>query len=285
MVAAMLGLLAKRFDWQQVIVARTCEHCGLVHSVIGKLALASDITTTISLYYLLAIPFVVAAYETAFDWRQYLTVLILFIGLTCALTLVGALLLGLLNFYRRRNGYVTALSAFLCGSRLFAIVLSSMLFQAGFSNEAVGGRIFRLLGAEAGEWLFVVLGGVKPITSAAIQIRFDDAGPCFRRLLDLSLYGYIQPGPTLYVKSCATRRKHTQLVRLELQISCSNQLSYAGAAHMKAGLASSSRVRPTLRGCHLLDLRIATALQRSDGPNNSIGSLPRADSDWLVPVV
>jgi hypothetical protein len=30
----------------------------------------------------------------------------------------------------------------------------------------------------------------------------------------------------------------------ELKISCSNQLSYAGAAHMKAGSASSSRVRP-----------------------------------------
>ena len=29
---------------------------------------------------------------------------------------------------------------------------------------------------------------------------------------------------------CATRRKRTQFVRLELQISCSNQLSYAGAA-------------------------------------------------------
>ncbi len=50
----------------------------------------------------------------------------------------------------------------------------------------------------------------------------------------------------LYVKSGATRRNHTQLVRLELQISCSNQLSYTGAAHMKAGLASSSRVRPTI---------------------------------------
>ncbi len=56
----------------------------------------------------------------------------------------------------------------------------------------------------------------------------------------------------LYVKSGATRRNHTQLVRLELQISCSNQLSYTGAAHMKAGLASSSRVRPTIERNHEL---------------------------------
>jgi hypothetical protein len=31
---------------------------------------------------------------------------------------------------------------------------------------------------------------------------------------------------------------------LLITISCSNQLSYAGAAHMKAGLESSSRVHP-----------------------------------------
>jgi len=45
----------------------------------------------------------------------------------------------------------------------------------------------------------------------------------------------------LWKARCATLRKYTQFVRLELQISCSNQLSYAGAAHVKAGLASSSR--------------------------------------------
>jgi hypothetical protein len=33
---------------------------------------------------------------------------------------------------------------------------------------------------------------------------------------------------------------------LNYKISCSNQLSYASAVHMKAGLASSSRVRPTI---------------------------------------
>ena len=166
---ALAGLLVKHFDWQQISTAHTCEHCNRTHSVLGYLSLVSDVVLVASLFYLLAVPFAAAAYDTDLDWTQYLTSIVDFIGIACAFTIGGSVFLMVLAYAcRRRTDHVTLLQGFFCGSRFAAFTLGCALLQSGFSQEAVGGNVVWLLGQKIGERLLVLLGELSFIAPTVV---------------------------------------------------------------------------------------------------------------------
>jgi len=161
------GLFARQFDWQRISQTMTCAHCVRVHATLGCIALVGDIISITTVFYLAALPLMLATQEEGPDLMQMAMAGTLLGGLTAALFIAGTVILSLIAFARNNKlvstGFVPSL---FCGARIVVLGLAVVLLHRGWSGEAVAEQIFALTSLELGERMVAMLGGPMPIIMA-----------------------------------------------------------------------------------------------------------------------